>query len=318
MDLITDISQVESSHRGAVAALGNFDGIHPGHQVAINRAGEEAKKLGAPHVVIAFEPHPRQYFRPNDPPFRLTSLRAKALILETMGVDGLIALPFVKALAETAAEDFVREILVGVLGIRHLVIGADFRFGKDRGGDADLVRQMAASLDFGVSVVDMVNSPLVSNPNQPYSSTQIRDALRDGEADRAAQLLGRPWSVDGIIVKGNQRGRTIGFPTINVRLGDYLRPKFGGYVFRVDLLEDTGVRTFGGVGNVGVRPTFKDKEVLLEVFMFDFDEEIYGHEVFIHFIDFIRPELKFDSIEALKAQITADCDLAKRTLAVKS
>ncbi len=317
MDLITDISQVKSSLRGAVAALGNFDGIHLGHQVVIDRAGEEAKKIGAPHAVIAFEPHPRQYFRPNDPPFRLTSLRAKALILEKMGVDGLFTLQFDRALAETSAQDFVRDVLVDALGLGHLVIGADFRFGKDRGGDADLMKEMGADLGFGVSVVDMIDSPVAPSPAKPFSSTQIRGALREGEADLATQLLGRPWSVDGIIVKGDQRGRQIGFPTINVQLGDYLRPKFGGYVFRVDLLEDAGVRTFGGVGNVGVRPTFADKAVLLEVYMFDFDEEIYGHEVLVHFVDYIRPEMKFDGSEGLKAQIVADCDLAKRTLAAK-
>ena len=315
MDLINDISHVKSVHRGSVAALGNFDGVHPGHRAVVDRAGAEAKKSGAPHAVIAFEPHPRQYFRPNDPPFRLMSLRSKARVLEALGVDVLFALPFNKALAETEAEDFVRQVLVAALGIGHVVVGADFHFGRGRGGDAQLLTDMGASEGFDVSIVDMVGGQSSSDPSQAFSSTDIRAALREGNVVRAAQLLGRPWSVDGIVSRGAQRGRKIGFPTINLPMSDYLRPKFGGYVFRVDVFSGEDVQTYGGVGNVGVRPTFGKSDVVLEVHLLDFDGDIYGREVFVHFIDYLRPEIKFDGVEALIAQIEADCDLARSILA---
>jgi len=310
MKLITDISQLHADERGASAALGNFDGLHRGHVAVIETAGAEARRLRAPHAVVTFEPYPRQYFRPNDAPFRLMSLRVKARALEARGLDLLYALPFDRALAELSAEVFAGDVLGRRLALQHVTVGADFRFGKDRGGDIEVLRSIGATRGYGVTVVEIVTG---GSAESGFSSTDVRAAIREGDMRRAGELLGHPWSVDGHVIESDKRGHAIGFPTINVMLGQYIRPKHGVYAVEIEILNGDP-RRFKGVANVGIRPTFGGGDVLLEVHVFDFEDDVYGHEVIVHFVDFIRAEKKFPGVDALKAQIAADCETAKAIL----
>ncbi len=314
MKVITDIDEIADTYRGSVAALGNFDGIHAGHKAVISEAREKARELRAPLSVICFEPHPRQFFRLTDPPFRLTSLHAKTRLLEALGVDVLFAMRFERSLAEKSAQDFVLQDLVKRLGLTHLVVGSDFRFGKGRGGDSALLSYMGKEEGFGVTALDLVKAHKVNNDQDPLSSTKIRAALRGGRVSDATKLLGRPWAIDGSVMIGNQRGRTIGFPTANIDLGAYLHPALGGYIFRVEILDGPHAGIYGSVGNIGVRPTFGGDNVVLEAHIFDFEGDIYDRHIYVYFIDYIRPEIKFDGIEGLIAQIETDSQTARETL----
>ena len=307
MHLVTDPADLRPAHYGAAAALGNFDGIHPGHQTVIAAAHAAANPAAPLKAVIAFEPHPRQYFRPDDPPFRLTSLHGKARLLQELGTDLFIALTFDKALAETSAEDFAHRILGQELKVGHVAVGSDFRFGHRRTGDAEFLQKAGAAAGYGVTVVDHA-SP----------STYIRPPIRKGDVVRANTRLGRAWSIDGVVVKGAQRGRQIGFPTINVPLGNFVRPRFGVYAVTVTYIDGGQDRTVAGVANLGVRPTFGGGDAGLEAYLFDFDGDLYGVHVDVALLDFIRPELSFDGLDALKAQIAADTHTARRIHAARS
>ena len=295
--------------RGGVYALGNFDGLHRGHQAVIFESGRIAAALGAQHGVLTFEPHPRSYFRPDGPRFRLTSHERKRAVLESWGADRMVAIPFDDALANTLAQDFVMDILVSGLGAQHVVVGYDFTFGRHRGGNAQVLAQMGEMEGFGVSVVEAEGAAA----GEVYSSSAIRDALREGRPQDAARALGRWWCVEGSVLRGEARGAKLGFPTANLELGDYLEPALG--VYAVKTAFEPGGAWHNGVANLGRRPTFGGGGVLLEVHVLDFSGDLYGRELQVELVVFLRPEKKFDGIDSLKAQIAADCQAARRALA---
>lgn len=303
--------------KGGVVALGSFDGLHRGHQVVVGRAAQKAHDLGAPLWVLTTEPHPRSFFRPNDPPFRLTSLRTKAHLLATFGVENMLVLPFDARLAGVLAQDFVMDILIGGpnggLGVRHAVAGYDYRFGKARGGGVGVLGFMGEMEGFGVTVV----APVTDDQNGPivFSSSAIREALARGDVRTATEALGHWWIIDGHVLGGDKRGRTIGFPTANLDLGEYLKPAFGVYAVRVEVADGPQAGVYDAVANIGCRPTFAKDNVTLEAHLFDFTGDLYDRIISVEVVDFIRPERKFDGLEALKAQIAADCGAARTILA---
>lgn len=305
MQIVRDKEALPQDLRNGVVVIGNFDGVHRGHQAVIGQAQDIAEAEGRPLVVLTFEPHPRSYFRPDDPPFRLTPFGNKAHHIEALEVDGLVALGFDADLAETTAEDFVHKILLEQLGAAHVVVGYDFCFGKGRTGTPDKIEEWG-----GIDVTKV--SPVASADEEIYSSTIIRNYLRQGKPGHAAALLGRPFEFEGAVNSGAQLGRSIGFPTANVDLDDYLRPLYGVYAVRLGIEEDGHPVWYDAVANLGKRPTVDGLQELLEVHVFDFDRDIYGQVVRVALIEFIRPEMKFDGLDALKAQIADDCHVAQR------
>lgn len=299
--------------RGAVVALGNFDGFHRGHQVVIGEAGRLARDMGVNLTVIVTEPHPVSFFAPKAPAFRLTPFRERAQLLEAFGVDQLLVLPFDKQLAGLAAQDFVNDILVKAVGALHVCVGYDYRFGKARGGGTDVLGWMGDMEGFGLSVIQPVTVGLEGYAGDVYSSTLVRTALQNGQARKAAALLGHWWSINGRVSEGDKRGRTIGFPTANIELGESLQPKLGVYAVRVTV-ENEG-QTFNGVANIGNRPTFDKRDVLLEVHLFDYEGDLYNKHLRVQLVAFLREEQKFDGIDALTAQIKQDSRVAKIVLA---
>ncbi len=295
--------------KGASVALGNFDGVHLGHQSVIALARAASGELNAPLGVITFEPHPRQFFAPNAPAFRLMNAEARTHRLEKLGVDRLYELPFNAGLAGLAAEAFARDVLGAGLGIRHLVIGEDFRFGKGRTGDATLLKTLGRELRFGVTI-----APLVSDTRGDYSSTAIRQALTDGHPEDAARMLGHRHRVEGLVQRGDQRGRTLGFPTINLGLEGLHLPRFGVYAVTVEVFDGRHAGRYHGAASIGIRPTFGVNAPNLEVFLFDFSGDLYGADVSVALVAFQRPELKFADIDALVAQMNQDCDQARAIL----
>ncbi len=309
MRILRHLDDVPEECRGAVVTLGNFDGFHRGHQVVLIEAAKMADQLGTPLCVLTQEPHPRAFFRPDDPPFRLASLRAKATYLEDFGVDVMVVLHFDAALASTLAQDFVMDILLGKLGARHIVVGYDYRFGKGRGGGTDVLRQMGEMEGFGVTIVE---------PSEVagtiHSSTAIRDALKGGKPFEAAALLGHWWTIDGRVQEGDQRGRTIGFPTANLPIDNLLEPRRGVYAVRVRIEDGPDRGRYDAVANIGVRPTVGTEHILFEIHLLDFAGDLYGRHLHAEIIEFIRRERKFDGLDALKAQIDNDAKEARRIL----
>jgi riboflavin kinase/FMN adenylyltransferase len=306
----------QSHHpRGAVLAMGNFDGVHRGHALLIARARDLARAQQRPLGVLTFEPHPRNVFVPATEPFRLTPFRVKERELARLGVDLLFVQHFDLAFAAKSAEDFMSEVIVDAIGASHVVVGWDCTFGKGRRGSPDLLRAAGPERGFGVSVVD----PIRGADETVYSSTQIRALLKAGKPREAAALLGRFWEIDGRVALGDRRGRTIGFPTANLELDDYLRPAYGVYAVRVsgDGPDDPFAgRTIDGVANLGLRPTVGTPEPRLEAHLFDVDPDLYARHLRVALVDFIRPEQKFAGLDALKAQIAADAGRAREILAV--
>jgi riboflavin kinase/FMN adenylyltransferase len=306
MDIHRDWRALPADARGATVALGNFDGVHLGHASLI-RAAHGARpdaKLG----VLTFEPHPREVFRPDDPPFRLTLSAERADALAALGVDVLYELPFNPEFSRMSAEEFVSGVLHHGLGARHLVSGHDFAFGHRRGGDTGFLAARAEALGMGVTLV-----PAVSDAEGPLSSSRIRRALQDGYPERATAELGRPWAIRGEVAHGDKRGRTIGFPTANIALGRHLEPARGVYAVTVRLPDG---RVHEGVANIGRRPTVNaGLESRLEVNVFDFSGDLYGQDLTVALHAYIRPEVKFSGLEALKAQIAADAAEARRLMA---
>lgn len=304
-----------STHpRGAVLALGNFDGLHLGHAALIGEARNRARDGGVPAGVLTFEPHPRSVFMPAGEPFRLTPLRVKEREIARLGVDLLFVQHFDAAFANKSAESFVEEVLVGAVGVTHLVVGHDCTFGNRRRGTPEMLREAGAEHGFGVTVIE----PVRGADAAVYSSTHIRELLREGRPRDAAAQLGRFWEIDGRVAVGDRRGRTIGFPTINLGLGEYLRPAFGVYAVRVsgDGADDPfDGRTIDGVANIGLRPTVGTPEPRLEAHLFDIDADLYGRHVRVSLVNFIRPEKKFSGLDALKAQIAEDAARARAILA---
>lgn len=315
MQIFRHTTRLSQDCRGSVAALGNFDGFHRGHQAVVGEAGRIARLRSLPLAVFTTEPHPRSFFSGEGDRFRLTPFRERAHLLEKFGAELLFVLPFDRALSETEPETFVTEILAGDLGIVHAVIGYDYRFGKGRRGDAALLREIGKDCGIEVTVIEPISVGVEGAAGEIYSSTLVRNALRNGEARRAAALLGHWWTVNGRVIEGDKRGRTIGFPTANMTLQESLIPAHGVYAVRVKLEGRPEGEMLDGVANVGRRPTFADAGILLEVHLFDFSEDIYGQHQGVEMVGFIRRERKFDGIDALKVQIQKDCKVARGILA---
>ena len=311
MRLFRHYSEVPVEARGAVVALGNFDGVHRGHQAVIGEAARIARASRAPLAALTFEPHPRELFLPDQPPFRLTPLRTKVRQLEAAGVDYLFVLHFDAELARKSAEAFVVEVLGEGLEAAHIVVGYDFVFGHQRRGNAALLRDMSGPQGFGVTSVE----PAMSECGEVFSSTRIREHLRAGRPLKAGILLGRPWEIEGRVEHGDARGRLLGFPTANLALGDYMQPALGVYAVKAGIDEGRGTVWHDGVANLGRRPTIGGERVQLEVHLFDFAGDLYGRHLRVALIDFLRGEKKFDGLESLKAQIAADSEQARRLLA---
>jgi riboflavin kinase/FMN adenylyltransferase len=294
--------------------MGNFDGLHRGHAVLIGQVRDLARAEGRPAAVLTFEPHPRSVFLPGAEPFRLTPFRAKEHELARLGVDLLFVQHFDLGFAAKSAEDFVAEVIVGAIGAGHVVVGWDCTFGNRRRGNPDLLRAASAEYGFGVTVLE----PVRGADATVYSSTHIRELLKAGKPREAAALLGRFWEIDGRVAAGDRRGRTIGFPTANLGLDDYLQPAFGVYAVRVrgDGPDDPFAgRTVDGVANLGLRPTVGGLVPRLEAHLFDIDADLYGRHLRVALVDFIRPECKFAGLDALKAQIAEDAAQARAILA---
>jgi riboflavin kinase/FMN adenylyltransferase len=307
---VSDHRGLAPSDRGAAAAIGNFDGVHLGHQSVIALARAAAAEIDAPLGVVTFEPHPRAFFAPDGPAFRLMNAEARAHRLEKLGVERLYELPFDAALAALDAETFLRDVISDGLGIRHLVAGADFRFGRGRGGDAALLRRLGPELGFGVTV-----APLVTGASGDYSSTAIRKALTDGRPEDAARMLGHWHRVEGEVLHGDKRGRDLGFPTANLSLEGLHPPRFGVYAVLVDVLEGPHRGRHRGAASIGARPTFGVNVPNLEVHLLDFDGDLYGADVSVALVAFQRPELKFDDVDALVARMADDVAETRARLA---
>jgi riboflavin kinase/FMN adenylyltransferase len=342
MRIVPGWKGLAEADRGASVALGNFDGVHRGHQTVIALAAKAAQASGAPLGVISFEPHPRRIFQPNSPPFRLMTTGQQARALAALGVDLFYILPFDDELEHLTDREFARRVLHEGLGVSHVSVGFDISFGYGRTGSPETMTQYGAEFGFGVSVAEAVgDSPDREGPDREgpdregpdregpdregpdregpdregqakFSSTGIRDALRDGHPEVAARILGRPFAIEGVVEHGRQLGRTIGFPTANVALADYVQPRFGVYATRTRLPDG---REIAGVANIGVNPTI-DGEITprLEVWLFDFDEDIYDQLIETDLVTFLRDEAKFDGLEPMVKQIELDAAQARALL----
>jgi riboflavin kinase / FMN adenylyltransferase len=312
MRIFRHIADVTDAYKGAVVAIGNFDGVHLGHRALIMEAARHAEERCAPLAVLVFEPCPQEFFRPGGEPFRLTPFRTKAHLISALGVDAMFALPFDAEMAHRTAQDFVLDILVSGLGVGCVVVGADFRFGHGRSGDAAVLSYMGEMEGFGVVILPTVPG----TSGEKISSTGIRTALKEGRPEEAARHLGHAFTIEGHVEHGDRRGHALGFPTANMHLDGYLRPAFGIYGVRVAVLEeDKVVSRHQGVANLGVRPMFERTEPILETYLFDFTGDLYGKHVAVDLIAYLRPEAKFASVEELKAQIAKDIAAAKNALA---
>ena len=303
MRLIRGLHNLRPEDHGCVATIGNFDGIHLGHQAVIGQLAEEAADLGVPSLLISFEPQPMEYFQPSKAPARLTRLREKLQALRRYSVDQVLCLSFNRALAEMPAEVFIKDILIDALKIKYLVVGDDFRFGKDRVGDFAMLQQ--AGEQFGFQVVNMHT---FSIDGERVSSTRIRSALEQGDLAEAERLLGRAYRMSGRVVHGEKLGRQLGFPTANIDLHRKATPLQGIFVVEVFGLEG---EPLPGVASLGTRPTLDGKKILLEVYLFDFDQDIYGRHLQVSFLHKLRDEVKYTTLEALTEQIQIDVDEAK-------
>lgn len=294
--------------RGAIVALGNFDGFHLGHQKVAEEAVAWAKEEGRPAIIATFDPHPVRHFAPHVPPFRLTTLDQRAEMFAAAGAAAMLVFDFDHELASMPAESFVKDLLAGRLGAAGVVTGEDFTFGKGRGGNIHVLRDVGATCELQARAV-----PAVMDGGQTVSSSRIRDALKAGECDVAARLLTRPFTVRASVIHGDKRGRTIGFPTANMDMGHYLRPRYGIYAATGKILSSG--QELKGAANLGIRPSFDPPKELLEPFFFDFTGDLYGQEIEVAFHHFLRPEAKFSSLDDLIAQMTKDCARAKELLA---
>ena len=313
LEVLHGWKELPEAARGAALALGNFDGVHRGHQRVIADAARAAAQLGAPLGVISFEPNPRLHFQPDQPPFRLMTPNQLARTLEGLGVDRLYLLPFGAEMAEFSDREFVETVLVNGLGAQHVAVGFDVTVGKGRTGAPDGMRRYGAEFGFSVSVA----TKLDMDGGVKVSSTEARNALHAGHPEKAAFILGRPFAIEGVVQKGRQLGRQLGIPTANVALGDYVTPRFGVYATRTRLADG---RELPGVANIGVNPTTGLVDARLEVWLFDFDEDIYGELIETDLVAFLRPEQTFTDaagnfdVPAMVEQIHLDAAEARRIL----
>ena len=294
--------------RGAIIALGNFDGFHRGHQAVAREAIEWARAEGRPAIIATFDPHPVSFFKPDAEPFRLTTLEQRQELYLAAGATAMLVFHFDGELASTSAEDFVRILLAERLGVAGVVTGEDFTFGKGRTGNRALLEQLGREVGIATRAV-----PPVMDDGAPISSSRVREALRMGDPQEAARLLTRPFAIRGVVEHGDKRGRTVGFPTANLHIEHYLRPKYGIYAVTGRILA-TG-QELNGAANIGVRPQFTPPKELLEPYFFDFSGDLYGQEIEVAFHHFLRPEARFDSLEALVTQMEKDCADARFLLA---
>ncbi len=292
--------------RGAVVALGNFDGFHQGHQAVVGEAIRWAQAEGRPAIVATFDPHPVRHFSPDAEPFRLTTLDQRQELFAAAGADAMLVFHFDDALAAMNAEGFVRDMIAGHVGAVGVVTGEDFTFGRRRGGNPAVLKQLGEPLGVSARTVGAVH-----DAEGAISSSRIREALKGGDCETATRLLTRPFTVRGAVQHGDKRGRTIGFPTANLALGTYLRPRYGIYAVTGHLPDG---RTLQGAANIGIRPTFDPPVELLEPYFFDFSGDLYGQEIDVAFHHFLRPEAKFATLEELTVQMERDCDEARRLL----
>ena len=307
MKRIRRLEDVSDADRGACAAIGNFDGVHLGHRRVLEAA---RAACDAPLAVLTFEPHPREVFRPDDPPFRLTDPEARAHLLEKMGVEVLFELDF--GLIRPMPHDvFSADVLAAGLGLSHVTVGADFRYGRGRSGTLETLRAEGAAHGFGVTVADLL---AVDPAGARVSSTAIRAALSEGRPQDAAAMLGHWHRIEGPVLHGDKRGRDLGYPTANLSLGRLHRPRFGVYAVLVDVLDGPHAGTRHGVASIGVRPQFGENEANLEVHLFDFAGDLYGAVLSVALVAFLRPEARFDSVEALIARMNEDCAAARAVL----
>jgi riboflavin kinase / FMN adenylyltransferase len=302
MERIEGNVPVPDRFSGGVIALGNFDGFHKGHQAVVGHALELARQRGVPVLIATFEPHPVTYFRPGSPPFRLTTLDQRAVHFADAGANAMVVFNFDASLASLSAEEFARRFLSSFSGV---VTGEDFTFGKGRGGNTQVLAQLGDEMGFDTIAVKPVCD------DEVISSSRIRAALQKGDCATATALLTRPFAVQGSVQHGDKNGRLLGFPTANIDMAEYLRPRYGIYAVRASL-EDG--RQLDGVANLGIRPSFQPPKELLETYLFDFSEELYGQKLSIGLIDFIRPEEKFDNLDELKQAMSRDCIIAREIL----
>jgi len=307
MKIVRDYQFVADGDKGATVAIGNFDGVHAGHQAVIRLASDAMPD--APLGVLTFEPHPREYFAPDAPPFRLMNAEARATRLKKLGVDVLYELNFNTQLAELTPEGFASNVISNGLGLRHVVVGADFCFGKGRAGTVEHLKDFGQDMGFGVTVADLVTAP-----SGAVSSTAIRSALSEGDPRRAAEMLGHWHRIEGPVIGGEQRGRELGYPTANMSIDGLHPPKFGVYAVLIDVLDGPFAGSYHGAASIGVRPMFGENHANLETFIFDFTGDLYGATVSVALIEFLRPEEKFDNLDALITQMDADCARARAIL----
>ena len=306
MQTLTNWTAIDPALRGASVAMGNFDGVHRGHRAVI----DAARRPGLPLGVVTFEPHPRQVFAPDAPPFRLMNAESRRNRLAKLGVDVLYELPFSRELAALSAEEFARQVLAEGLGVRHVVVGADFRFGKGRAGDAEGLTALGRNLGFEVTV-----QPLVGGGEGAISSTAIRVALAEGRVQDAADMLGHRHRIDGAVLHGEKRGRELGYPTANMAVEGLHLPRLGVYAVKVEVLAGPHQGLYDGVASLGVRPMFGVNAPNFEVHLFDFKGDLYGSPLSVALVDYLRPEARFDGLPALIAQMDADSTQARAILA---
>ena len=309
MRILRDHSFITDIDRGAAAAIGNFDGVHLGHRSVIDLTRTEATRIGAPLGIMTFEPHPRQFFAPKAPAFRLMSREARAHRLEKLGIERLYELNFNAAMSSLTPQEFAKNIICDGLGLRHVVVGSDFCFGKDRAGSITELQKFGDELGFGVTVAQ-----LLQGHEGEVSSTAIRNALSDGRPKEAAAMLGHWHRMEGEVIGGDQRGRELGFPTANMSIDGLHPPKFGVYAVLVDVLSGPHAGSYHGAASMGVRPMFGENKPNLETFLFDFSGDLYGAPISVGLVEYLRPEEKFDGLDALITQMNADCDQARQIL----
>lgn len=306
MRIIRDSQFIDEADRGAAAAIGNFDGVHLGHQSVLDLARKAADEANAPLGVMTFEPHPRAFFAKSATPFRLMNATSRANRLQKLGVEKLYELPFTAALSALSAQEFASEIITARLGLTHVVVGEDFCFGKGRSGTTDDLTAFGKEFGFGVTIAPMLDLDIGE-----VSSTAIRQALTDGRPLDAAQMLGHYHRIDGPVIRGDQRGRDLGFPTANMSIADLHPPKFGVYAVEVDVRDGPHKGSYHGAASIGTRPMFGENQANCETYIFNFKGDLYGAEISVALVDFLRPELKFDSLDALITQMDADCAQAR-------
>lgn len=311
MRIFRHYRDVPDGFKGGIVAIGNFDGVHRGHQALLAETRRLASERSAILGVLAFEPHPQEFFRPQAECFRLTPFRTKTRLLAERGADAMFALTFDAGMAAKSAQDFILEVLIEGLGAGAVVVGDDFRFGAKRAGDTAVLAYMGEMEGLGVSIF----APVEDERHGKISSSRIRAALKSGRPDEAAQLLGHFWTIESHVEHGDGRGRTIGVPTANMRVDGYLEPAFGVYAVRATIMEEGERRgRYDGVANFGIRPMFEVRKPLLETYLFDFSGDLYGKHLAVEFVSFLRPEAALPDLQALKVQIATDAQAARAAL----